>query len=88
MGTGTNWRKIGVISGASGIVRDDDVMVEGTTFAPEMVGVTTQFEANRLLWSYVQPASGVMRGTVMPSESVTCDAEGVMEVNVVDEGTF
>jgi hypothetical protein len=88
LGTGPNWIKIGIISGQSGIIRDDDVLVEGANFNPAMPSVASQFDANTLLWAYAQPASGALRGTVMPSESVTCDAAGLMEVNVVDEGTF
>ena len=88
LGTGTNWIKIAVISGAGGAVADEDVLVSGADFGVPMPNVATQEQANDLLWSYAQPASGALRGTVKPSESVVCDAEGVMEVNVVDEGSF
>jgi hypothetical protein len=88
LGTGTNWIKIAVVSGAGGSVADQDVLVVGGDFSVPMPNVANQEEANELIWGYCQPASGVQRGTVKPSESVVCDAEGVMEVNVVDEGTF
>ena len=88
LGTGPNWIKVGVISGQAGSVRDEDVLVEGDNFQPAMLNVATQFAANTLLWSYAQPASGVLRGTVMPSEEVLVDADGVMTVGSLDEGEF
>jgi hypothetical protein len=89
LGTGTNWQKISVISGAGGFVRDDDVIVEGTTFAPNMPGVVNQFEANRLMWSYLQIASGVERGTVKPSTQVLVDATTAeMSIGVIDCGEY
>jgi hypothetical protein len=88
LGTGSNWIKVGVISGQSGSVRDEDVLVEGANFQPEMANVATQLAANTLLWQYAQPASGVSRGTVIPSSEVLVDADGVMSVGVLDEGTF
>lgn len=88
LGTGTNWVKIAVISGAGGGVSDEDVLVTGAGFSVPMPNVANQEEANELMWSYCQPASGVLRGTVMPSNSVVVDAAGVMEVNIVDEGNF
>jgi hypothetical protein len=89
LGTGTNWIKIGVISGASGLIRDDDVLVEGENFNPPMVAVVTQYDVNRLLWAYAQTASGVMRGTVKPSTEVLVDpVTEEMQIGIVDEGTF
>lgn len=88
LGSGTNWKKIAVISGAGGLVADEDVAVVGAGFAVPMPNVADQEQANELMWSYCQPASGVLRGTVMPSDSVVVDAAGVMEVNIVDEGNF
>ena len=88
LGTGSNWIKISVVSGAGGTVSDEDVLVSGADFGVPMPNVATQEDANELLWSYAQPATGLQRGTVIPSESVTCDAAGLMEVNVVDEGFF
>ena len=80
--------KVGVISGQSGVVRDEDVLVGGAGFLPAMPNVANQFEANELLWGYAQPASGVMRGTVMPSTEVLVDASGVMTVGNLDEGEY
>jgi hypothetical protein len=88
LGTGTNWIKVGVISGQGGVVRDDDVLVEGDSFLPAMPNVATQLGANTLLWQYAQPASGVSRGTVMPSPEVLVDADGLMTVGSLDEGSF
>ncbi len=88
LGTGTNWIKVGVISGQAGVVRDDDVLVEGSTFTPAMPNVASQLGANELLWQYAQPASGVMRGTVMPSEEVLVASDGVMSIGTIDEGEF
>jgi len=88
LGTGTNWIKIGVISGAGGAVNDEDVLVVGGDFSVPMPNVANQEEANELMWSYCQPASGVQRGTVMPSTEVLVDANGVMTVGDLDEGVF
>jgi hypothetical protein len=88
LGTGTNWIKIGVISGAGGAVNDEDVLVVGGDFSVPMPNVADQEEANELMWSYCQPASGVQRGTVMPSTEVLVDANGVMTVGDLDEGVF
>jgi hypothetical protein len=89
LGTGTNWQKISVISGAGGFVRDDDVLVEGTTFLPAMDGVVNQFEANRLMWNYVQVASGVERGTVKPTSEVLVDPKTAeMHIGVIDCGEY
>jgi len=88
LGNGTNWIKVGVITGQNGVIRDEDVIVEGSNLYPEMPGVANQEEANNTLWSYCQVASGDLRGTVKPSASVIVDVDGVMDVNVVDEGEF
>jgi len=88
LGTGTNWIKIGVISNQSGLIRDDDVLVEGANFNPPMPDVANQLNANTLLWAYAQVASGDLRGTVKPSSEVLVDADGAMTVGSLDEGEF
>jgi hypothetical protein len=88
LGNGSNWIKVGVITGQNGVIRDEDVIVEGSNLYPVMPGVANQEEANNTLWSYCQVASGDLRGTVKPSASVIVDVDGVMDVNVVDEGEF
>ena len=88
LGTGTNWIKIAVVSGAGGTVSDEDVLVSGADFSVLMPNVATQEQANDLLWSYAQPASGALRGTVMPSSEVLVDATGVMTVGNLDEGEY
>jgi hypothetical protein len=88
LGTGTNWIKVAVISGAGGLVSDEDVAVAGASFSVPMPNVANQEEANELLWYYAQPASGVHRGTVSPSTEVLVDAAGVMTVGNLDEGEY
>ena len=89
LGTGTNWMKIAVISGAGGLVSDEDVAVSGPDFSVPMPNVATQEGANELMWSYCQPASGVLRGTVKPSDEVLVDpVTEEMSIGVLDEGTF
>ena len=88
LGTGSNWLKIAVISGAGGLVADEDVAVVGAGFSVPMPNVANQEEANELLWYYAQPASGVHRGTVSPSTEVLVDVDGVMTVGGLDEGVF
>jgi hypothetical protein len=76
LGTGTNWIKI-------------DVLVVGGDFSVPMLNVANQEEANELMWSYCQVASGVLRGTVKPSDEVLVDpVTEEMSIGVLDEGLF
>jgi hypothetical protein len=89
LGTGSNWIKIGVISGAGGLVSDEDVAVVGPDFSVPMPNVATQEEANELMWNYCQVASGVLRGTVKPSDEVLVDpVTEEMSIGTLDEGEY
>ena len=88
LGTGTNWIKVGVISGAGGAVNDEDVLVIGADFSVPMPNVADQQAANELMWGYCQVASAVQRGTVKPSSEVLVDVDGVMTAGNLDEGSF
>ena len=88
LGTGTNWIKSAVVSGAGGAVNDEDVLVVGADFSVPMPNVADQQAANELMWGYCQVASGVQRGTVKPSSEVLVDVDGVMTVGPLDEGQF
>ena len=89
LGTGAEWIKIAVISGAGGLVNDEDVAVVGAGFSVPMPNVANQEEANGLLWNYCQVASAVLRGTVKPSSEVLVDPiTAEMTVAVLDEGTY
>lgn len=89
LGSGTNWKKIGVISGAGGLVADEDVAVVGAAFAVPMPNVADQEQANELMWGYCQVASGAQRGTVKPSDEVLVDpVTEEMSIGTLDEGEY
>jgi hypothetical protein len=88
LGAGENWLHIAVISGAAGIVEDENVLVEPTQFTPPIPDCATQEDANRQFWTYVQPASGVTRGTVMPSAEFLVAADGKLTTGTISEGLY
>lgn len=88
-GTGANWTKIAVVSGASGTFNDYDILSDGTYFTPNMSGVSTVRDALELLWGRVQIATTVTRGLVLESTEVLVDnSTGEMTIGVVDDGTY
>ena len=88
-GTGSNWTKIAVVSGASGTFNDYDILSDGTYFTPNMPGVADVRDALELLWGRVQIASTVTLGVVKESTEVLVDnSTGEMTVGVVDDGTY
>lgn len=87
-GTGSNWTKVGVVSGAVS-VSDYQVLSDGTYFAPDMTGVADVRGALTLLWGRVQFASTVQVGVVLESSEVLVDnSTGAMTIGTVDEGTY
>jgi hypothetical protein len=87
-GTGSNWTKVGVVSGAVS-VSDYQVLSDGTYFAPDMTGVADVRGALSLLWGRVQFASTVQVGVVLESSEVLVDnSTGAMTIGTVDEGTY
>lgn len=88
LGVGTNYIHVAVISGAAGLVEDENVMVEANQFTPIIPNCLNQEDANRQFWLYAQPANGVTRGTVKPSESILVDSDGVMTAGNIDDGLY
>ena len=87
-GTGSNWTKVGVVSGAVS-VSDYQVLSDGTYFAPDMTGVADVRGALTLLWGRAQIASTVQVGVVLESSEVLVDnSTGAMTIGTVDEGTY
>lgn len=88
-GTGSNWTKIAVVSGASGTFNDYDILCDGTYFSPNMTAVADVRDALELIWGRVQIASTVTRGIVLESTEVLVDnSTGAMTIGVVDDGTY
>ena len=88
-GTGSNWTKVAVVSGASGTFNDYDILSDGTYFTPNMSGVADVRDALELLWGRVQIASTVTRGIVLESAEVLVDnTTGAMSIGVVDDGSY
>jgi hypothetical protein len=88
-GTGPNWTKIAVVSGATGTFNDYDILSNGTYFTPDMPGVTDVRDALVLLWGRTQIATGAQIGVVLESAEVLVDnSTGEMTIGVVDDGTF
>jgi hypothetical protein len=88
-GTGSNWTKVAVVSGASGTFNDYDILCDGTYFTPDMSAVADVRDALELLWGRVQIASTVTRGIVLESTEVLVDnSTGEMTIGVVDDGTY
>jgi hypothetical protein len=88
-GTGPNWTKIAVVSGATGTFNDYDILSDGTYFTPDMAGVTDVRDALVLLWGRAQIATTSQIGVVLESAEVLVDnSTGEMTIGVVDDGTF
>jgi hypothetical protein len=88
-GTGANWTKIAVVSGATGTFNDYDILSDGTYFTPDMTGVTDVRDALVLLWGRAQIATTAQIGVVLESTEVLVDnSTGEMTIGVVDDGTY
>jgi len=88
-GTGSNWTKVAVVSGASGTFNDYDILCDGTYFNPDMTGVADVRDALELVWGRVQIATTVTAGIVLESTEVLVDnSTGEMTIGVVDDGTY
>jgi len=88
-GSGTNWSKIAVVSGAAGTVNDYDVLCDGTYFTPDMTAVSDVRDALVLLWGRTQVATTSQIGVVLESTEVLVDnSTGAMSIGVVDDGTY
>jgi hypothetical protein len=88
-GTGSNWTKVAVVSGASGTFNDYDILCDGTYFTPDMTGVADVRDALVLLWGRAQIATTSQIGVVKESSEVLVDnSTGEMTIGVVDDGTY
>jgi len=88
-GTGANWTKVAVVSGAGGTFNDYDILSDGTYFNPDMTGVADVRDALELLWGRVQIADTTTRGIVLETTEVVVDnTTGAMTIGVVDDGTY
>jgi len=88
-GTGANWTKVAVVSGATGTFNDYDILCDGTYFTPDMTGVTDVRDALTLLWGRAQIATTSQIGVVLESTEVLVDnSTGEMTIGVVDDGTY
>lgn len=88
-GTGANWTKVAVVSGAGGTFNDYDILSDGTYFTPDMPGVADVRDALELLWGRVQIATGAQLGVVKETSEVVVDnSTGEMTIGVVDDGTY
>ena len=88
-GTGSNWTKIAVVSGATGTFNDYDILSDGTYFTPDMTGVTDVRDALVLLWGRAQIATTSQIGVVLESAEVLVNnSTGEMTIGVVDDGTY
>jgi len=88
-GTGSNWTKVAVVSGASGTFNDYDILSDGTYFTPDMTGVADVRDALVLLWGRAQIATTTQIGVVLESTEVLVDnSTGEMTIGVVDDGTY
>jgi|GEM_PF-2999644 len=88
-GSGTNYSKIAVVSGAAGTINDYDVLCDGTYFTPDMTGVADVRDALELLWGRAQIATTSQIGAVLESTEVLVDnSTGEMSIGTVDDGTY
>jgi hypothetical protein len=88
-GTGSNWTKVAVVSGASGTFNDYDILSDGTYFTPDMPGVSDVRDALVLLWGRTQVATTSQIGVVLESTEVLVDnTTGEMSIGTVDDGTY
>lgn len=88
-GTGANWTKVAVVSGASGTFNDYDILSDGTYFTPDMPAVSDVRDALVLLWGRAQIATTTQIGVVLESTEVLVDnSTGAMTIGTVDDGTY
>lgn len=88
-GTGSNWTKFAIVSGAGGTFNDYDILSNGTYFNPDMTGVADVRDALELIWGRVQIATTATIGVVLESTEVLVDnSTGAMTIGTVDDGSY
>ena len=88
-GTGSNWTKFAIVSGAGGTFNDYDILSDGTYFNPDMTGVADVRDALELIWGRVQIATTATIGVVLESTEVLVDnSTGLMSIGTVDDGSY
>ena len=89
-GTGANWTKIAVVSGATGTFNDYDILCDGTYFTPDIPSITTVRGALKEIWEgRCQIATTSQLGVVLETTEVLVNnSTGAMTIGVVDDGTY
>lgn len=89
-GTGSNWTKISVVSGAAGTYNDFDILCDGTYFTPDIPSITTVRGALKEIWEgRCQIATTSQLGVVLETTEVLVNnSTGAMTIGVVDDGTY
>lgn len=90
LGSGSNWIKIAVVSGAAGVLYDYDILCDGTYFTPDIPNTTDVRDALQQIWEgRCQIATTSQLGVVLESTEVLVNnSTGAMTIGVVDDGTY
>jgi hypothetical protein len=88
-GSGTTWTHVNIVGAGISVIDAGDVTFNGGALSPAMTGVADAEAALTTLWGRVQIATTSTVGVVLESTEITVNnSTGLMEVGVVDEGTY
>lgn len=88
-GSGTAWTHVNIVGAGISVIDAGDVTFNGAALSPAMTGVADAEAALTTLWGRVQIATTSTVGVVLESTEITVNnSTGLMEVGVVDEGTY
>lgn len=88
-GSGTTWTHVNIVGAGISVIDAGDVTFSGGALSPPMTGVADAEAALTTLWGRVQIATTSTVGVVLESTEITVNnSTGLMEVGVVDEGTY
>lgn len=88
-GSGTTWTHVNIVGAGISVIDAGDVTFNGAALSPAMTGVADADAALTTLWGRVQIATTSTLGVVLESTEITVNnSTGLMEVGVVDEGTY
>lgn len=88
-GSGTTWTHVNLVGAGISVIDAEDVTFDGSALSPAMTGVADAGAALTTLWGRVQIATPSTLGVVLESTEITVNnSTGLMEVGVVDEGTY